>query len=66
MRNEMYANNVAFIEDKRTEMADALTKHPHRTHREDRMTRMDSLEFLAMAGGGVVLGLGIYLISFLG
>lgn len=37
-----------------------------RKNKEDQMVNMDMTEFLTMASGGVFLGIGIYLLSFLG
>ncbi|HEU5140478.1 MAG TPA: hypothetical protein VFT51_10905 [Bacillales bacterium] len=56
--------NVAVLKDRKQE-ADSSINARRRSEEEDRIAKMDSMEFLMMAGGGLVIGAGIYLLSFL-
>ncbi|HEX7063604.1 MAG TPA: hypothetical protein VF199_00920 [Bacillales bacterium] len=64
MENKANLANVAFLKDREIKSKDLINKR-HRRPEDERLARMDSLEFLMMAGGGIMLGVGIYLLSFL-
>ncbi|HEX7064546.1 MAG TPA: hypothetical protein VF199_05705 [Bacillales bacterium] len=56
--------NVAVLKD-RKHVSESSINARRRSDEEDRIAKMDSMEFLMMAGGGLAMGAGIYLLSFL-
>lgn len=65
MEHEILADHISVLDKKRTESVSSISTRSRRGREEERITKMDSVEFLAMAGGGVVLGLSIYFVTFL-
>ncbi|HEX7065009.1 MAG TPA: hypothetical protein VF199_08055 [Bacillales bacterium] len=64
MENKADFANVAFLKDRKVESRGSINAQ-RRQVEEERIGKMDSLEFFMMAGGGIMLGAGIYLLSFL-
>jgi len=58
-------DNVTALNDKRVEGSRSLTVRRNRVREDDRIGKMDSLEFLWMLGGGAIVGAGFYVLSFL-
>jgi hypothetical protein len=54
--------SITLLDDKRTA---GIHTHSRRKTEEEKIVKMDSGEFLWMACGGILLGLSIYLLSFL-
>lgn len=69
MERKLYADQLSngqiSVLNKIAESKTKSTVRP-RSIKEDQMVKMDMIEFLTMAGGGVILGVGVYVLSFLG
>ncbi|HET7658195.1 MAG TPA: hypothetical protein VFK37_07860 [Bacillales bacterium] len=61
--DHLQADHLPVLEQKAESREPAVRP---RGSKEDQIVKMDTVEFLAMAGGGVILGVGIYFLSFLG
>lgn len=61
MEDRLTLDKVSVLEKKRVE--EHLPRRRKSEGKEERMTRMDSFEFLTMAGGGVIMGAAIYLVT---
>lgn len=61
MEDKLTLNNVTVLAEKQE-----MQHSPNRKGfegEEERLTKMDSFEFLSMAGGGMIVGAAIYLAS---
>ncbi|HET7627911.1 MAG TPA: hypothetical protein VFK44_05925 [Bacillales bacterium] len=56
---------ISWLDSEREARVNPLKKRTSRQTTEEQLTTMDGIEFLSVAGGGVIIGLGIYLLSYI-